>query len=114
MHWIIVFFILIGVGVSWADEPPAQYDDHGKRDPFWRLVSAGGAILNYDNDLSISDMILEGIIQDRSGKNLAIINSKVVTVGDKVGLFVVLDIGRDGVTLNKGQETFVLKLKKEQ
>ena len=96
-----------------AEEAAFVYDDHGKRDPFWRLVSPSGAVLSLDNDLQITDMVLEGIIQDPNGNNLAIINSVVVGPNDKVGLFVVSDVGKDRVVLVKGAESYVLKLKKE-
>ncbi len=90
------------------------YDDQGKRDPFMRLVSPSGAILSLDNDLLVTDMVLEGIIQDPSGKNLAIINSLVVGVDDKIGTFTISDVGIDRVVLIKGEESFVLKLKREE
>ena len=90
------------------------YEDHGKRDPFWSLVSPTGAIINYDNDILISDMTLEGIIAGSDGKNLAIINNIIVKANDKIGLFVVEEIQSDKVLLRKEQERFVLKIKKEE
>ncbi len=114
MNWLIVFFVLVLSVASYGEESVSKYEDHGKRDPFWRLVSPSGAILSLDNDLSATDMVLEGVIQDQTGKNLAIINSVVVAPGDKIGLFEVTSVGKDGVTLSKGDEKFVLKLKKEQ
>ena len=115
MKWIISLILLAVVSVAWAEEEASfVYDDHGRRDPFWRLVSPSGAVLNYDSDLLISDMVLEGIIADPSGKSVAIINSMVVKPNDKIGLFVVSEIEQDKVILNKGEESFVLKLKKEE
>ena len=43
------------------------YDDHGMRDPFWPLVSSSGTIINYGQDVSVSDMILEGIVSNGQG-----------------------------------------------
>ena len=115
MKWISTLILLVMVSVACAEElVPFVYDDHGKRDPFWRLVSPSGAVLNYDSDLLITDMVLEGIIADPSGKSVAIINSMVVKPNDKIGLFVVSEIEQDKVILNKGEESFVLKLKKEE
>lgn len=96
------------------EETPFTYDDHGKRDPFWRLVSPSGAILNYDSDLMLSDMALDGIISDPAGGNMAIINSVIVKTNDKIGLYVVSAVDKDKVILTKGGEIFVLKLKKEE
>ena len=90
------------------------YDDHGKRDPFWTLVTPAGVIINYDSDILISDMVLEGIIAGADGKNLAIINNTIVKPNDQVGLFVIEKIGLDKVLLRKGQESFALKIKKEE
>ena len=117
---------LLSTNFVWADEqktkpserqPQEQdfvYEDHGKRDPFWSLVSSTGAIINYDNDILISDMILEGIIAGTDGKNLAIINSTIVKPNDKVGPFVVEKIEANKVFLRKEQESFELKIKKEE
>ena len=103
--------------VSAQQQPPPQnfvYDDHGKRDPFWSLVTPAGVIINYDGDILISDLVLEGIIAGADGKNLAIINNTIVKPNDQVGLFVIEKIELDKVLLRKGQESFALKIKKEE
>ena len=89
------------------------YDGHGKRDPFWSLVTPAGVMVSYDSDISISDLVLEGIISDANGQNLPIINGAIVKTNDKVGLFVIDRIEQNKVILLKGQENFVLKIKKE-
>lgn len=89
------------------------YNDHGKRDPFTPLVSSSGMVLTYDEDLSLNDLVLEGIVADASGNNAAIVNGKVVRVHDEVGPYVVQTIGTDHVDLMKGSEAFTLKLKKQ-
>jgi hypothetical protein len=88
------------------------YNDHGKRDPFVPLVSSSGMVVTYDEDLSLNDLILEGIVADVSGNNAAIVNGKVVKVHDQVGPYVVVDIASDHVDFLKGTESFTLKLKK--
>lgn len=111
-----VLFLAIACPL-WAAEPSAgkfSYDDHGKRDPFWKLVSPGGGIMNFETDLLISDLTLEGIIFDPSGKNLAIINGNVVKPNDKLGAFIISRIEKNEVILLKGQESFVLRLKREE
>ncbi len=106
-------FLLLSATVFGADES-FIYDDHGKRDPLWRLVSPDGVIMNFDKDLLVSDMILEGIIFDPNGKSLAIVNGNVVKVDDMIGLFAVSKIEQKKVILSKDQETFILELKKEE
>ena len=111
------FFILgvvfvMAVPVVYAQAAAVPYDDHGKHDPFWPLVSPTGALIAYDSDLTINDMVLEGVVSDTDGKNLAIINGKVVKAGDKLGPYVIELINVDQVNLTKGQEHFSLKLNK--
>ena len=70
--------------------------------------------MNYETDLLITDMVLEGIIYDPAGQSLAIINGVVVKANGKIGFFVVSKIEEKKVILVKGQESFVLELKKEE
>ena len=112
-YFTLLLLLLLGQ-VTFAQEADFVYDGHDKRDPFWPLVSPGGAIVNYENDLTISDMVLEGIIAGSGDNNLAMINGLVVQQGDKVGLFMIEKIEKDQVVLRKGEETAILKLKKEE
>lgn len=88
------------------------YDDRGVRDPFWPLVSSSGTIINYGQDVSVSDMILEGIVANGQGVYTAIINGSVVEVGDLVGQYEIVGIQAKKVILSKDAETFDLDLKK--
>ena len=109
---ILLEFSIVAV-TAFAEGNTFQYDDHGKRDPFWPLVTAEGVMINYEKDLLISDVMLEGIIADANGKNMAIINGVIVKLNDQIGLFTVSQIEQDRVILLKGQKKFMLKLKKE-
>jgi hypothetical protein len=97
-----------------AEEGAFVYHDHGKRDPFWALVNSSGALINYDKDLLASDMSLEGILIEPDGNNIAIINGTIVKANDNIGVFVVKKIENNIVTLQRGQEKVILKLKKEE
>lgn len=112
--FILILLLVVPMVFAETEEVPFTYDDHGKRDPFWRLVSPSGAILNFDSDLMLSDMALDGIISDPNGGNMAIINSIIVKTNDNIGLYVVSSVDKDKVILNKGGEIYVLKLKKEE
>ena len=116
----IIFFSLVFVApvLRAAENPPEEkgfiYQDHGKRDPFWPLVSSTGNAINYDSDLSVTDMTLEGIVLNENGDAIAMINGKVVKKGDRVGEFMVDSIEKTLVVFSKGEEKFELKLKKKE
>ena len=96
-----------------SDEKGFKYDDKGRRDPFWKLISSTGSIVTYETDLMVTDLELQGIMSGASG-NIAMINGKVVRKNDKVGQFVISEITDDWVLLKKDQQVFKLRLKKEE
>ena len=114
-NWTKVSFTLLMAlalfpALSQAEEKSFVYDDHGKRDPFWSLVSSSGTIITYDKDLMVNDLTLEGITMGQNDENIAIINGRVVKTNDSIGEFVVKQITKSSVILLKGQEQFELKL----
>lgn len=111
MNFIILVVLLSFSNLVYAQEA-FVYDDHGKRDPFVPLVSSSGMVVTYDEDLSLNDLILEGIVADSSGNNAAIVNGKVVKAHDQIGPYTVDVIGTDHVEFLKGTQRFTLKLKK--
>jgi len=113
--FLAVFLVLTIFNTVVADEKePFVYDDQGRRDPFWRLVSPSGAILNYETDFLITDLALEGIMAGKDGNNYAIVNGRILKAADVIGQFVVERIDDDRVVLKKGRQKFELKLKKEE
>ena len=88
------------------------YNDHGKRDPLTPLVSSDGRVVDYDEDLLVNDFVLEGVVADTSGNNVAIVNGKIVKAHDQIGPYVVDAITVDHVEFLKGTERFILKMKK--
>ena len=114
MRFLMIFSLLVFSFPLWAEEKQDDfvYDDHGKRDPFWNLVTPAGVVMNYDS-VQISDLTLAGIISGKDGENWAIINNTIVRPNDKIGPFVVNKIEQDKVFLINGQQSFVLKIKKE-
>ena len=97
-----------------AQQETFTYNDKGKQDPFLRLVSSTGAIINFGGELLISDMALEGIIAGENGDSVAIINGIIVKTDDQLGTYRVRKVGADSVILEKDQERFVLKLRREE
>ena len=100
--------------VVFAEEKPFVYDDHGNRDPFWRLVTPSGMIMNYEKNLSILDLTLEGVMEGKGNKNLAIINGQIVKKNGHIGQFLVVEINKNSVILAEGEQRFELKLIKEE
>lgn len=104
--------LLMIMTASAGEEKVFVYDDHGKKDPFLPLVSASGVVLSYDQDMTVSDLNLEGLVIDAKGNNLAIMNGKIVKAGDVIGLYTVEQVGNDQVFLAKGQEKLTVRIKK--
>jgi hypothetical protein len=111
MRLLISVLILLSANWVYAQEA-FVYDDHGKRDPFVPLVSIAGMVVTYDEDLSVNDLVLEGIVSDASGNNAAIVNGKAVKIHDQIGPYVVDVIAADHVEFLKGAERFILKIKR--
>jgi Tfp pilus assembly protein PilP len=112
ISYIIFLAFLLSCDILVADEA-FVYKDHGLRDPFWPLVSQGGAIVNYDTNFMVSEMTLEGIVSDGEG-GVAIINGNIVEQGKKIGLYTVQEIRKDRVILLKDGATSILQIKKEE
>jgi len=111
MRFLICVLILLFENSVYAQDS-FVYDDHGKRDPFVPLVSSAGMVVTYDEDLSVNDLVLEGIVSDATGNNIAIVNGKVVKPHDQIGPYLVDIIAVDHVEFLKGTERYILKLKK--
>ncbi|VAX37703.1 hypothetical protein MNBD_UNCLBAC01-158 [hydrothermal vent metagenome] len=107
-----MFFSLPVFSADEVKEKKFIYADHGKRDPFWSLVSSTGIVVNYGLDLSISDLVLEGTVEGDKKQSFAIISGRIVKLNDRIGQFMVLKIEKDSVTLKGNQQTFDLKLKR--
>jgi len=107
---VLVLIILSAAVVDGKE--PFVYDDHGRRDPLWRLVGPSGAVLSYETEFLLTDLALEGIMAGAGGENLAIINGRVLQAHDSIGQFVVERIGEDSIVLKKDKQKFELKLKK--
>lgn len=116
MRFLILFFLISVMSLSVAadENQPFVYDDHGRRDPLWKLVTPEGAIQNYETDFLITDLALEGIMAGTDGENFAIINGRVLKKNDVIGQFVVEHIGDDMIVLKEGRKKYELKLKKEE
>ena len=114
---VIIFLGFMKAALVYADDVQPKafvYDDHGKRDPMWYLVSTGGVVMDYSSEIVLSDLFLEGIMTSPDGKNVALLNGRIVRLNEKIGQFTIVDIRKDSIVLTDGQQRFELKLKKEE
>lgn len=120
---LISLFILMlggvfGICYSLDQQPSGEeegfvYEDHGKRDPLWPLVSPTGNVLDYEKkEFQFTDLKLEGIIFGPDGRNLGIINGRIIKEKDQIGPFIVISIGKDSVVLGRDQQEFQVRLEK--
>ena len=110
MNFGAMLILVLAVAVLGARA--LAYDDHGRHDPFLPQVSPTGSVVTYEADLTAGDMVLEGIVADAQGNNVAIVNGKIVKKGDAIGPYAVAAVHPQDVELTKDQERFTVKLKK--
>ena len=113
MRYVLVLIFVLYASAVVAEDAAFVYDDHGNRDPFWPLVSDNGSIVSYETDFTITDLVLEGIMAGAEGQHVAIINGRIVTTGDQLGNFTILDVQPEAVIIKKDNLKFELKLEKE-
>src|SRR4051812_11985440 len=112
MKKIIFLFYFLCPVFAFADKNVFEYNEHGKHDAFWPLVSSSGTLITYDSDITANDISLEGVVVDAKGNNLAILNGKIVKAGDLVGGYTIDSISNNHVELTKGQEHLTIHIKK--
>jgi hypothetical protein len=96
-------------------EEPFVYDTQDRRNPFIPLVDASGRLIKLDKEEKRGDLVIEGIIFDKSGRSFAIINGAVVGVGDGVsGGYQVLKIDPAKVILMKDGQAREIAIEKDK
>ena len=103
-----IFFLLLLnltflLDLAWAQiEGSFTYDDKNKRDPFLPLVDQNGRYL-LSSELFYSSGALEltGILWDKYGNSSALLNNKIVKVGEDVSGYKVEIITKNSVTISK-------------
>ena len=87
------------------DVPVVTYKSEGARDPFQEKVSGVGG--NVGTKFNLSELSVQGIVWGGAFPQ-AIINNKVVKVGDTIKEARVIDISKDGVTVFLGGRQYNL------
>jgi hypothetical protein len=89
-----------------------EYESSENRDPFIPLVTKDGKLtVRYGTIDSIDDVILEGILFDKDGESVVIMNDLVLKESDKIGSMQVKKIEKDRVILSFKGEDHTFKLK---
>jgi hypothetical protein len=114
--WLVVCGIILAsafLSFSFAEEQ-FIYNAKGKRDPFIPLVTPDGRLLNLDKEEEATKgLLLEGIMYDKYGISYAIVNGRVVKVGDEVIGYQILRIEKNKVIFIKEGQPTEVELKKE-
>ncbi len=108
---ICLTFALVSGGV--AQEQQYSYKFQGKRDPFVPLISPAGYLLNLEPE-DDNALRLEGIMYDRKGDSIAIINGELVRVGETIGDALLTSIEENKVTIIKDNQKTELELRREE
>lgn len=105
-----VFSLLFCVlcGFLFAEE--FLYDAHGKKDPFSPPIISTGEKTGAE---VLTGVKLEGIIWDEK-KPIAIINDKVVGIGDTISGAKIIEIKKDEVIFDINGQTVSVKIKMEK
>lgn len=107
---VLIFIWMTSLAV--AEEKTFVYEDHGKKDPLAPLVANNGTVISYDTQVTVADIVLEGVMMDAKGNSIAIVNGKIVKVGDTVSSYLVEKIMVNEVVLVSGAEHLVVRMKK--
>ena len=103
---------LIVVSISYADVP--KYEKAGKRNPFIPYVTNDGHLTNIGSEKKELTLKLEGIIFDKDGNSMAIINGEILGKGDTIGDAKIIEIRKDSVVYIKNGEIFVIDARREE
>lgn len=102
---VILFFIVVPC-FSAEKESEFVYNSHDKKDPFTAYVAE---VEGTEDVATLSDMRLEGIIWDEN-KPIAVINDKVMAVGDVIDGAVIKEIKQNEVVFEVNGQKSSIKL----
>ncbi|MBI1976718.1 MAG: hypothetical protein HYS56_04335 [Candidatus Omnitrophica bacterium] len=99
-----------------AEETKFDYNSHGKRDPFYPIVSEEGEFLSNpeQQENGVKNLLLEGIVWDPAGGSVAIINGNVVREKERIGGCEVVWIEKSRVGLRGDGEEIILMMSSQE
>ncbi|MFH1777902.1 MAG: general secretion pathway protein GspB [Candidatus Omnitrophota bacterium] len=113
---ITALLILLTITAVYATNS-FRYDRHDRRDPFVPLVTPDGQLLittTPEEDTSVADIFLEGIMYDTKGDSVAIINGELLRKGDSYGAVKIKEIRTDKVVIIIDGKEYVMTVFNEE
>jgi len=112
--FILIFISGMFFHLLSSAEEQFKYDPKGKRNPFIPIVTSDGKFLKLESeeDISNKELVLQGIIYDKSGLSFAIVNGAVVKTGDMVEGYQILKIEKSKIIFIKDGQLSEVRLKK--
>ena len=116
MNKKIVRIIIVAAGCGYWAIAGFGYESSGKRDPFIPLIGQekGDRPSKLEDIALIEDVLLEGIAIGPSGKNIAILNGRMVKEKDKIGLLEIKKIYKKTVEFSIDGKDYTLSLQDEK
>lgn len=108
---LVTFNVLAEVA---SQDTMPKYEKGTKRNPFIPIITNDGQLINImeeDKDIHFN---LEGIIYDKEGNSMAIINGHILGKNDTILDAKIVEVRKDRVIYVKDGEIFVLTVKKEE
>ncbi len=98
-----------------AKQEESIYDSKGRRDPFIPLITrtAKATMAGLENAQSVDDIMLEGIVWDKGGGSIAILNGIIVQEGDEIGNVMIETINNDNIFIHINRIKYNIALGEE-
>ena len=91
-----------------------KYEKANRKNPFIPIVTNDGQLINIREGDEDSSLVLEGIIYDKDGQSMAMINGQILRKNDSVGDAKIVEIRKDSVVYIKDGEIFILNASRKE
>jgi uncharacterized beta-barrel protein YwiB (DUF1934 family) len=78
------------------------------------LVTSDGRLIKLNEEGQVKELLLEGVMYDKTGLSYVLVNGEALTVGDRVNGYQILKIEKEKVVFIKEGEITEIELKKEE
>jgi ribosomal protein S4E len=114
---ILLLSLFLALPAAAQDKPKTAmptYEKGNKKNPFIPIITNDGQLLNIEEENKEVNFVLEGIIYDKEGNSMAIINGQILGKNDTILDAKIVEVRKDSVVYVKDEEIFVLNAKKEE
>lgn len=108
-----IFLIMAGNDFLMANDTRFLYDSREKRDPFVSLLGRKVRLTDVDLLESINDVKIEGVIVDEEKGSAAIVNGRILRVGDFMGGFQLVAVTHYEVVMARDGKEYTLSFRDE-